>query len=203
MDVMEHPSYGPDLAPCDLSVSGSQEITTGSSVQFRQQSGECSVHFPEWHSRIQIPEDLSQEMDRTNEPLHSGGGSILWKWVPAWTLINVTIHFFVLVLLFFFWQMTGVCQTHVTKRGLTFCNFNIPTSVCALSTDLELPYTLVFVFAWEMALYAHRADSSFGSTLVFKFDLTYFSIYDHFREKEPLCKWPWNVNHMGWNYETT
>ncbi len=39
-------------------ISGSQQITLGSSVQFRQQSGECSPHFPEWHSRIRIPEDL-------------------------------------------------------------------------------------------------------------------------------------------------
>ncbi len=89
-----------------LDVSGSQEIAAGLSVLFGQQSGECSLHFPEWHSRIRIPQDFLREMDRTDEPLHSGGGSsrlIL-------TLINVTIHFFVLVLLFFFFQkVKGVC----------------------------------------------------------------------------------------------
>ncbi len=66
-----------------LAVPDSQEITAGLSVQFGQQSGECSPHFPEWHCTIRISEDLPREMDRMDEPLHSGGGSILRKKVIA------------------------------------------------------------------------------------------------------------------------
>ncbi len=83
------------------------------------------------------------------------------------TLINVTIHFFVLVLLFFR-KMTGVCQTHVTKRGITPRNFNVPTLFYALSTGLELPYMHVFVLGREMELYVRPkySYSSFVSTFV-------------------------------------
>ncbi len=86
------------------------------------------------------------------------------------TSINVTTHFFVLVLLFFlfffFRKITGVRQTHVTKRGVTSQNFNISTSFYALSTGHELPYTQVFLFGRETALYVHpkRGDSSFISS---------------------------------------
>ncbi len=64
--------------------------------------------------------------------------------------------------------MTVMCQTYVTKQGVTSRDFNVPTLFCALSTDLALPYMSVFVFDREMVLSAHlkRADSSFGSTLV-------------------------------------
>ncbi len=64
--------------------------------------------------------------------------------------------------------MTGVYQTHVTKRGVTSRNFNVPISFRALSTGLELPYTRVFVFGQEIALSAHLkcASTSFRSTLV-------------------------------------
>ncbi len=66
--------------------------------------------------------------------------------------------------------MTGVCQTHVTKRGATTHNFNVRISFYALSTGLELPYTHVMV-GREMVLYTHpkRGDSSFGLTVVFSF----------------------------------
>ncbi len=64
--------------------------------------------------------------------------------------------------------MIGMCQTHVTKRGITSRNFNIPTSFCALLTGLELRYTRVFVFGREMVLYAcpNHANSSSESALV-------------------------------------
>ncbi len=53
--------------------------------------------------------------------------------------------------------------------GITSQSFNIQTSFCALLTSFELPYARVFVFGWEVVLYActKRADSSFGLTLVF------------------------------------
>ncbi len=39
--------------------------------------------------------------------------------------------------------MTGVCQTHVTKRSVTSHNFNVPTSFCAHRQVLNYP-TRVF-----------------------------------------------------------
>ncbi len=65
--------------------------------------------------------------------------------------------------------LASTCLVHVfVLMWMRLCNFSVPTSFCALSTGLELPYLHVFVFGWEMVLSTHPkcADCSFESTLV-------------------------------------